>query len=369
MVRPSAIAGDGFESKSPRWSSETGVHAPFSSSGGQPAGARNGRGRTYAALDLGTNNCRLLVARPTADGFRVIDAFSRIVRLGEGLSLTGRLSEAAIARTLEALRRFAATRWSARGVTRARTIATEACRSAANGPAFAATVRERLGIDLEIVDHETEAHLAAAGVGALADKDAQSTVMFDIGGGSSEIIWLGFDGPAPRRAGRVKAWESLRLGVVSLAEKFGGVDVSDEAFAAMKDHVAEALAPFVARVANEARCSRFHLLGALGDGDHHRRRAPQPAALRPPRGRRPVARPGGGRRGDRPPARHELRRARRQRLHRPRARRSGARRLRHPRGDPVAFPGRAAQDRRPGSARGHLEPYDARRWGRSAPAP
>ena len=88
--------------------------------------------------------------------------------------------------------------------------------------------------------------------------------MFDIGGGSSEIIWLGFDGPSPRRASRVRAWESLRLGVVSLAEKFGGVEVSDEAFAAMTGHVAEALAPFVARVANEARCSRFHLLGASG---------------------------------------------------------------------------------------------------------
>jgi len=224
---------------------------------------REGRARTYAALDLGTNNCRLLVARPTADGFRVIDAFSRIVRLGEGLSLTGRLSEAAIARTLEALR-ICRDKMIARGVTRARTITTEACRSAVNGPAFVATVHERLGMDLEIVDSETEAHLAAAGVGELADKDAQSTVMFDIGGGSSEIIWLGFDGPAPRGASQVRAWESLRLGVVSLAEKFGGVDVSDEAFAAMTGHVAEALTPFVARVANEARCSRFHLLGASG---------------------------------------------------------------------------------------------------------
>jgi exopolyphosphatase / guanosine-5'-triphosphate,3'-diphosphate pyrophosphatase len=214
-------------------------------------------------LDLGTNNCRLLVARPTAEGFRVIDAFSRIVRLGEGLSLTGRLSEAAIARTLEALK-ICRDKMSARGVSRARTIATEACRSAANGPAFVATVRERLGIDLEVVDRETEAHLAAAGIGELADKDADSTVMFDIGGGSSEIIWLGFDGSGPRRAGRVKAWESLRLGVVSLAEKFGGVDVSDEAFAAMRTDVAEALAPFAARVENEARCSRFHLLGASG---------------------------------------------------------------------------------------------------------
>jgi exopolyphosphatase/guanosine-5'-triphosphate,3'-diphosphate pyrophosphatase len=245
------------------WSSEPEVRAPFSSSGSQPSGARNGRGGTYAALDLGTNNCRLLVARPTAEGFRVIDAFSRIVRLGEGLSLTGRLSEAAIGRTLEALR-VCRDKMTSRGVTRARTIATEACRSAVNGPAFVATVRERLGIDLEIVDRETEAHLAAAGVGDLADRQARSTVMFDIGGGSSEIIWLDFDDRAPRGANRVKAWESLRLGVVSLAETFGGVDVSDESFAAMTTYVSDALAPFVARVANETRCSRFHLLGTSG---------------------------------------------------------------------------------------------------------
>jgi exopolyphosphatase/guanosine-5'-triphosphate,3'-diphosphate pyrophosphatase len=249
------------------WSPDSGFHTPFASE--SPAGARNGWGGTYAALDLGTNNCRLLVARPTAQGFRVIDAFSRIVRLGEGLSLTGRLSEAAIARTLEALK-VCRDKMVARGVTRARTIATEACRSAANGSDFVAVVRERLGIELEIVDRETEAHLAAAGVGDLADKDAQSTVMFDIGGGSSEIIWLGFD---PRAPNRVKAWESLRLGVVSLAETFGGVDVSEEAFDAMTTHVSDALAPFVARVADETRCDRFHLAGVHLDLPRYDRRA------------------------------------------------------------------------------------------------
>ena len=303
---------------------------------GRPARA-TARVGTYAALDLGTNNCRLLVARPTSQGFRVIDAFSRIVRLGEGLSLTGRLSEAAIARTFEALK-ICRDKMAARGVTRARTIATEACRSAANGPDFVAMIRERLSIDLEIVDRETEAHLAAAGVGDLADKDARSTVMFDIGGGSSEIIWLGFDPRAPHGANRVKAWESMRLGVVSLAETFGGVDVTDEGFVAMTDHVSEALAPFVARVADEARCDRFHLLGTSGTvttiaGVHlnlprYDRRAVDGLWL----GRAEVDAAIDA------IARHELRRARSQRLHRSRTRRSGARRLRHPGGDPGAFP-------------------------------
>ncbi len=226
----------------------------------QPPLARHGA-PTYAALDLGTNNCRLLIARPTAGGFRVVDAFSRIVRLGEGLSMTGRLSEPAIERTLAALR-ICRDKMAARGVTRARTIATEACRAAANGAQFVDQVREQLGVTLEIVDGETEAHLAAAGVGDLADREAKSIMMFDIGGGSSEIIWLGDDDRSRRR--RVRAWESMRLGVVSLAEKFGGVDVTDRTFAEMTAYVGEALRPFVDRVADETRCDRFHLLGTSG---------------------------------------------------------------------------------------------------------
>jgi exopolyphosphatase/guanosine-5'-triphosphate,3'-diphosphate pyrophosphatase len=151
----------------------------------------------------------------------------------------------------------------ARGVTRARTIATEACRSAANGPHFVERVRQEIGIELEIVDRETEAHLAAAGVGDLADDNARSVVMFDIGGGSSEIIWLG-DHEARPRVRRVLAWESMRLGVVSLAEKFGGEDVTDRVFSAMRAYVSDALAPFVVKVAQQSRCDRFHLLGTSG---------------------------------------------------------------------------------------------------------
>lgn len=230
---------------------------------GRSRSERGAPGGPYAALDLGTNNCRLLVARPTFDGFRVVDAFSRIVRLGEGLSQTGRLSEAAIVRTLEALR-ICRDKMAARGVTRARLIATEACRAAENGPEFLAEVRERLGLHLEIVDRETEAALAVAGCGELADRDAESIVLFDIGGGSSEIIWLNRSRRDASTVGRIEAWESLRLGVVSLAETFGGDDVTPEIFEAMKRCVSEALAPFAARVASHKRCGRFHLLGTSG---------------------------------------------------------------------------------------------------------
>jgi exopolyphosphatase/guanosine-5'-triphosphate,3'-diphosphate pyrophosphatase len=205
------------------------------------------------------------VARPTEEGFRVVDAYSRIVRLGEGLSQTGRLSHAAIERTMTALA-ICRDKMRSRGVVRARLIATEACRSAENGAEFLSEVRERLGIDLEIVDRETEARLAVVGCGALIDREAKSTVLFDIGGGSSEVVWLagrdegeaGFDTPG------VAAWESLRLGVVTLAERFGGVEVDASVFTAMVEVVAEQLAPFAARVDGQSRCERFHLLGTSG---------------------------------------------------------------------------------------------------------
>ncbi len=221
---------------------------------------------TYAALDLGTNNCRLLVARPAREGFRIVDAFSRIVRLGEGLSQTKRLGDAAMERTIGALE-VCRDKMEQRGVTRARLIATEACRIAENGEDFIERVRERLGVALEIVDRETEAHLAAAGCAALADPDAEGVVLFDIGGGSSEIVWLSRQtdaGQAADARDRVRVWASLRLGVVTIAEQFGGFDVSPETYERMVEHVYGRLAPFVARTAEEPRCDRFHLLGTSG---------------------------------------------------------------------------------------------------------
>jgi exopolyphosphatase/guanosine-5'-triphosphate,3'-diphosphate pyrophosphatase len=222
----------------------------------------------YAALDLGTNNCRLLVARPNreasqsgAESFRIIDAFSRIVRLGEGLGQTGRLAEPAIRRTLDALL-VCRDKMSARGVTRARLIATEACRAADNGADFIARAREETGLDLEIIGRETEARLAAAGCAALADAAAKSVVLFDIGGGSSEIVWLGPN--QGDEAGRVRHWTSLQLGVVTLAEKFGGAEVSFRQFTDMTELVVSELQHFLASSAKEERCPRFHLLGTSG---------------------------------------------------------------------------------------------------------
>ncbi|RZK78559.1 MAG: Ppx/GppA family phosphatase, partial [Methylobacterium sp.] len=141
---------------------KTPLAAPVARADTPASASRPGRRSAYAALDLGTNNCRLLVAEPASHGFRVIDAFSRIVRLGEGLGNADRLSEPAIERTLEALRVCKA-KMQARGVVRAKIIATEACRLAVNGAAFVERVRNEVGLDLEIVDRQTEAYLAVTG--------------------------------------------------------------------------------------------------------------------------------------------------------------------------------------------------------------
>ena len=198
----------------------------------------------YGALDLGTNNCRLLIATPTGQGFTVVDAFSRIVRLGERLGETGRLSDGAMARTIDALR-VCANKLKWRQVTKVRLIATEACRMAVNGPEFIARVRDETGLCLEIIDRETEAGLAAVGAEPLIDAQAETALVFDIGGGSTEVLWM-------RRNGSrfdTVAWVSLAVGVVTISEQFGGgVDVTPSSFAAMRDFLRPMLQEFAGRV-------------------------------------------------------------------------------------------------------------------------
>lgn len=221
--------------------------------------------RSYAALDLGTNNCRLLIAEPAHFGFRVTDAFSRIVRLGEGLGLGNQLSEDAIERTLDALR-VCRDKMAAKEVTRARLVATEACRLAANGLSFIERVRRDLDLELEVVDRQTEAYLAVTGCASLADPRAESVIVFDIGGGSTEIAWL--DGPAPHALAdpckRIKAWDSLPVGVVTLAERHGGVHVTRESFEGMVNEVLALLRDFAAAAVEAGNAANFHLLGTSG---------------------------------------------------------------------------------------------------------
>jgi exopolyphosphatase/guanosine-5'-triphosphate,3'-diphosphate pyrophosphatase len=219
---------------------------------------------TYAALDLGTNNCRLLVARPTADGFRVVDAVSRIIRLGEGLSKSGRLSDAAIARAVDALA-ICRDKMKNRTVTRARLIATEACRAAENGGDFRARVAEQVGLELEIINRETEATLAASGCSPLLDPQAQGVILFDIGGGSSELVRLGPSRPSKYGPPHpdILGWMSIPIGVVNLAERHGGLAVTRDIYESMISEVAE----YVDRFAAEHTMSGLddvHLLGTSG---------------------------------------------------------------------------------------------------------
>ncbi len=221
----------------------------------------------YAALDLGTNNCRLLIAVPTRPGqFRVIDAFSRIVRLGEGLGRTGSLAATAMDRAVAALE-ICSQKLSAREIRGARLIATEACRSAANGQEFIARVLRETGLRLEIVSRETEARLAVSGCGSLIDRSAKGAVLFDIGGGSSEIALLDLRRGASRRlASNIVAWTSLPVGVVSLAERHGGRNVTPELFERMVAEVEGMIASFPGRnrLADLVGRDGFHLLGTSG---------------------------------------------------------------------------------------------------------
>jgi exopolyphosphatase / guanosine-5'-triphosphate,3'-diphosphate pyrophosphatase len=221
---------------------------------------------SYAALDLGTNNCRLLIARRSGGGFRVIDAFSRIVRLGEGLAATGRLSEAAMARTLEALR-VCAGKIDQRKVASGRYVATEACRRAQNCTAFIERVREAIGIDLEIISTAEEARLVVAGCAPLLHPRIPYAIVFDIGGGSTEIVWLRQAGRHdPRSRMEILGSVSLPFGVVTFTERFGGIEVSPKIYRAMVAEAERALAPFEKAhgIRRQVRARQVQMLGSSG---------------------------------------------------------------------------------------------------------
>jgi exopolyphosphatase/guanosine-5'-triphosphate,3'-diphosphate pyrophosphatase len=214
----------------------------------------------FAALDLGTNNCRLLIARPSANGFTVIDAFSRIVRLGEGLATTGRISDAAIERTIAALK-VCASKLRRRNVTLSRAVATEACRRATNGAEFIARAQAETGIVLDIITAEEEARLAVLGCHVLLEPGDDPALVFDIGGGSTELVLIDTATPVPR----VLDWHSAPWGVVSLtetvAQRSEGKSLA-EIYAMMRKLTADSMAPIAARLPQGVAGPR--LLGTSG---------------------------------------------------------------------------------------------------------
>lgn len=199
---------------------------------------------TYGAIDLGTNNCRLLIARPTEEGFTVIDAFSRVVRLGEGMATSGKLSEGSMDRAVAALG-VCAEKLRRRRVSLCRSVATEACRRAVNGRHFVERVRRETGICLEIIAPEEEARLAMLGCHRLLEPGDGPALIFDIGGGSTELVLIDTDQGEPR----IKCWWSAPWGVVSLTESEGrNFPTTEERLAAygrMRERVRHAFRHFV----------------------------------------------------------------------------------------------------------------------------
>ena len=221
----------------------------------------------YGALDLGTNNCRLLIATPQGpNGFRVVEAFSRIVRLGEGLTASGRLSEAAMDRAMAALK-ISAEKLRRRKVLRLRAIATQACRMAENGPAFIEQVFEQTGLRLQIIPPQEEARLSVAGCLNLIDRTADAALVVDVGGGSTELSWVDLKGAPPTGMPPLRAWLSVPIGVVTLAERFPEGEMATQAwFRAMVDTVKTEIAAF--KRADGLRevfdADRAHLIGTSG---------------------------------------------------------------------------------------------------------
>ncbi len=222
----------------------------------------------YAAIDLGTNNCRLLVASPHKKGFRVVDAFSRIVRLGEGISQSGMLNEEAMERTIEALK-ICAEKIKQRRVTSLRAIATQACRSAGNGPEFIKRIQDETGLKFDLISTQEEANLSVRGCMDLAAPLSEVVVVFDIGGGTTEISWVKRMKPAtgnlpPRH--KIIAWTSIPMGVVTVSEKFDGRNFTREKYEEVVALVSQAILDF--QGAEELRPlfekGNGHLLGTSG---------------------------------------------------------------------------------------------------------
>ncbi|WP_395647727.1 Ppx/GppA phosphatase family protein [Terricaulis sp.] len=244
------------------------THGRGPSPRGEKPGSRS-RAPLFAALDLGTNNCRLLMAAESDDGgIRVVDGFSRIVRLGEGLSQTGRLSDTAMARAYQALE-ACAQRIDARKPVAVGCVATQACRGASNGATFLKRIKTDFGLDFQIIDQEEEARLSVLGCASLLEPEAEVALIVDIGGGSTEMSWV--SPAAVKSAGLdvpILAWGSTPMGVVTLTEEDGEPEEGDKQ--AWYESVVERLAERISKV-GEAQAmrpvfeaGRAHIIGTSG---------------------------------------------------------------------------------------------------------
>ena len=237
----------------------------------RPARRKNGRALPrYAAIDLGTNNCRLLIAEPWGKTFRVVDSYSQIARLGEGLVETGRLSDASIERALSAAQAIRS-KLDSNKVRHVRCVATEACRKAENGHELVRRLKKEARLSFKIIGPKEEARLATIGCHDLMDADAKSVLVIDIGGGSTELSWVnarvardkGFQGLVERAP--IQNWTSLKLGVVTLSELFDHLP-EEESFPEMLKHAQEKIHEWAGTPSVRAAMSAKtgHLVGTSG---------------------------------------------------------------------------------------------------------
>ncbi len=236
----------------------------------------------YAALDLGTNSCRMLIAQPKGSQFHVVDSFSKNVQLGAGLGNTGRLSYASMARTVNAIR-ICRQKLTRHKVRRMRLVATEACRQAINAGQFMAQVRRETGLSLDIIEPEEEARLAVISCAPLVSTRTEQLLVVDIGGGSTELVWIdltkvpradrpraimrlhsGFrQDPGPFAAAKVVDWISVPLGVATLRDQFADVEEDAARFALMSWFFEEKLADFAPYASEQVR-EGFQIIGTSG---------------------------------------------------------------------------------------------------------
>jgi len=247
-----------------------------------PAPVRPDPAELYAALDLGTNSCRMLVAQPKGNQFHVVDSFSKSVQLGHGLERSGRLSRASMARTVQALH-ICRKKLEKHNVKRMRLVATEACRRAENGDAFLAYVQRETGLRLDIIRPQEEAQLAVVSCAPLVSTKTEQLLVIDIGGGSTELVWIdltnvpkldrpkaimrlhqGFkpaDSPFPHA--KVVDWISVPLGVATLRDQFSDVEDDAGRFALMSWFFEENLASFTPYDEIQAK-EGFQIIGTSG---------------------------------------------------------------------------------------------------------
>lgn len=234
----------------------------------------------YAAIDLGTNSCRLVVATPTTTSFRVVETFSKVVRLGEGIIQDNELSPKAMRRTIQALKICRGVIDEYMPIAASRFVATAACRRAKNVAQFAEMAKREAGIELEVISSKEEARLSVVGCLPLLNRNIKRVLVFDIGGGSTQISLARVTDNGKTF---IEGFVSLPYGVVTISEAFAGHEMSTLEYSTVVERTQAILQEFEDKhhireaIANQ----EIQVIGTSGDGYGHRGGAPETAALQP----------------------------------------------------------------------------------------